>query len=106
MAELMKFPNDVLFWDLTFRRYSEDWDLESFYSLMPKIYGASLKGVGDDKMCWKPTTGKGFTVRSYYQVLSNSFDQSFPWKIVWKSKVPSRVAFFCVDCSFGEYFDY
>ena len=106
MAELMKFPNDVLFWDLTFRRYSEDWDLESFYSLMPKIYGASLKGVGDDKMCWELARGKGFTVHSYYQVLTNSFDQSFPWKIVWKSTVPSRVAFFCVDCSFGEYFDY
>ena len=49
MVDLMKFPNDVLFWDLTFRRYSEDWELESFYSLMSKIYGASLKGVGDDK---------------------------------------------------------
>ena len=59
MAELMKFPNGVLFWDLTFRRYSEDWDLESFYSLMSRIYGASLKGVGDNKMCWEPARGKG-----------------------------------------------
>ena len=49
MADLMKFSNGVLFWDLTFRRYSEDWELESFYSLMSRIYGASLKGVGDDK---------------------------------------------------------
>ena len=72
VAELMKSPNGVLFWDLTFRRYSEDWDLESFYSLMSRIYGASLKGVGDDKMCWKPARGKGFTVCSYYQVLTNS----------------------------------
>ena len=49
MADLMKFSNGVLFWDLTLRRYSEDWELESFYSLMSRIYGASLKGVGDDK---------------------------------------------------------
>ena len=49
MADLMKFSNGVLFWDLTFRRYSEDCELESFYSLMSRIYGASLKGVGDDK---------------------------------------------------------
>ena len=61
---------------------------------MSRIYGASLKGVGDDKMCWKPARCKVFTVHSYYQVLTNSFDQSFPWKTVWKSKVPSRVAFY------------
>ena len=73
---------------------------------MARIYGASLKGVGDEKMCWKPTRGKGFTVHSFYQVLTNNFDQSFPWKTVWKSKVSSRVAFFCVDYSFREYFDY
>ena len=74
MAELMKFPNGVLFWDLTFRRYSEYWDLDSFYSFMSRIYGASLKGVEDDKMCWKLAMGKGFAIRSYYQVLTKSFD--------------------------------
>ena len=61
---------------------------------MSRIYGASLKGVGDDKMCWELARGKGFTVHSYYQVLTNSFDQSFPWKTVWKSKVPSTTVFF------------
>ena len=45
-------------------------------------------------MCWKPAMGRGFAVRSYYQVLTKSFDQSFPCKTVWKPKVPSRVAFF------------
>ena len=64
----------LFFWDLTFRRYSKDWELESFYSLMSRIYGASLKGVGDDKMCWKLAMRRGFAVRSYYQVLTKSFD--------------------------------
>ena len=62
---------------------------------MSRIYGASLKGVGDAKMCWNPAGGKGFIVHSYYQELTNSVDQSFPWKTIWKSKVPSRVAFWC-----------
>ena len=69
---------------------------------MSRIYGASLKGVGDDKMCWKPARGKGFTVHSYYQGLTNSVDQSFPWKTVWKSKVPSRVAFFVWIATLGN----
>ena len=102
MADLMKFPNGVLFWDLNFRRYSEGWELESLYNLMSRIYGASLKGVGDDQMCWKPVMGRGFAVRSYYQVLTKSFDQSFPWKTVWKSKVPSRVAFFVWIVALGN----
>ena len=58
VTELMKFPNGVLFWDLTFRRYNEDWDLESFCSLMFRIYGASSKGVRDDKICWNPARVK------------------------------------------------
>ena len=62
MADLMKFPNGVLFWDLNFRRYNEDWEFESFYSLMSRVYGASLRGARDDKMCWKLATGRGFAV--------------------------------------------
>ena len=60
---------------------------------MSRIYGASLRGVGDNKMCWKPAMGRGFAIHSYYQVLTKSFDQSFPWKTIWKSKVPSKVSF-------------
>uniref|UniRef100_A0A7N2N3H8 TIR domain-containing protein n=1 Tax=Quercus lobata TaxID=97700 RepID=A0A7N2N3H8_QUELO len=67
-----------------------------------RIYGISLKGVGDDKMCWKPAMGRGFAIRSYYQVLTKSFDQSFPWKTVWKSKVPSRVASFVWTATLGN----
>ena len=65
-----------------------------------------LRGVRDDKMCWKSAMGRGFAVHSYYKVLTKSIDESFPWKTVWKPKVPSRFAFFCMDCSFGEYFDH
>ena len=78
VADLMKFPNGVLFWDLNFRRDSEDWELESFYNFMSRIYGASLRGIGDYKMCWEPTMQRGFVVCSYYHVLTKSIDQSFP----------------------------
>ena len=30
MADLMKFPNGVLFWDLNFRRYNEGWNWNPF----------------------------------------------------------------------------
>ena len=46
MVDLMKFPNAVLFRDLNFRRYSEGWELESFYSLMSRIYGLLWEELG------------------------------------------------------------
>ena len=60
----MNFPN-VLLWDLNLRKNSEDWELESFYNFMDRIYRVSLRGVGDDRICWKPTMGRGFAVHSY-----------------------------------------
>jgi len=27
---------------------------------------------------------------------------SFPWKSIWKFKVPTRVTFFVIDCSLGR----
>ena len=49
--------------------------------------------VGPDKVCWKLTRSRGFEVSSFYL----SFYPppiSFPWRLVWQSKVPPRVAFF------------
>uniref|UniRef100_A0A7N2MKQ0 Structural maintenance of chromosomes protein 1 n=1 Tax=Quercus lobata TaxID=97700 RepID=A0A7N2MKQ0_QUELO len=84
VADLMKFLNGVLFWDLNFVRDSQDWELESFYNFMDRIYGVSLRGVGDDKMCWKSAMGRGFAVCSYYQLLGNilTIDNLRKWKIL------------------------
>ena len=30
----------------------------------------------------------------YYWVLLGNCEKSFPWKCIWKSKIPSKVAFF------------
>ena len=52
-----------------------------------------LNSEGQDKLCWKPTGNKNFKVSEYYLSLSSTLDISFPWKPVWCSKVPPRVAF-------------
>ena len=38
----------------------------------------------------------------YYQSLSPSSVISFPWKMVWQSKVPPRVAFFSWTVALGK----
>ena len=51
---------------------------------MDTIYGASVRGFGEDKMCWRSNREKGFTVKDYYNLLVGSNDDCFPWKNIWK----------------------
>ena len=46
VADLRRFSNGVLFWDLNFVRAIQDWELESLSNFLDSIYGVSLRGVG------------------------------------------------------------
>ena len=46
--------------------------------------------------------GKRFCYSFLLSGADKSFDQSFPWKSVWKSKVPSRVSFFVWIAALGN----
>ena len=66
VADLMQFPNGVLFWDLEILQaihYRESESLSVFWDF---INGFSLRGIGEDKMCWTPTKSRGFKVSSYH----------------------------------------
>ena len=63
--------------------------------------------IGEDKMCWKLDKKKGFKVGVYYRLLDSDTDTAttdhlFPWKIIWRSKVPLRVAFYVWTVDFGN----
>ena len=61
-----------------------------------------MRGIGADRICWKPALSRGFEVRSFYLSLSPSSIIDFPWKRVWKSKVPPRVTFFSCTAALGK----
>ena len=66
-------------------------------NFMDIIYGMVIKGIGEDKMRWKPDHKKSFKVSTFYLLLGappSTSDQFFPCKIIWRSMVPLRVAFF------------
>jgi hypothetical protein len=65
--------------------------LASFYSC---LYSYKLRGKGGDKLWWVPSRKGVFEVRSFYRVLSSHGAPPFPWKGIWRSKAPSKVAFF------------
>ena len=64
-------------------------------------YSSKVWGVGPDKVCWKLARNGGFEVSSFYLSFCPP-SLSFPWRLVWQSKVPPRVAFFSWSASFGK----
>lgn len=44
----------------------------------------------------------GFHLRSYYKILYSTIQSSFPWKSLWKSKVPMKVSFFLWTAALGR----
>ena len=78
MAELMKFTNGVIFWDVSFFRGVHAEELEAVSSFMDTIYGSSVRGFDDDKMGWKPNRNKVFMINDYYRLLAGSNDSCFP----------------------------
>ena len=60
-----------------------------------------LNGNGVDQFCGKKSASLGFSVKSYYRCLSPP-PSTFPWKSLWKTKVPPRVAFFTRTAVLGK----
>ena len=85
-----------------FLRVVHTRELEALAGFMDTVYGALVKGFGEDKMCWKLNREKGFLVKDYYSLLVGSNDYCFPWKCIWKQKIPSRVAFFVWTAALGK----
>ena len=94
MLEVMQFSNGQLHWDTRFCRLPQDWEEALVDLFWDVLYSTNVRGARVDRLCWKPVLSRGFEVRDFYCSLSPSFVIDFPWKIVWKSKVPPRVAFF------------
>lgn len=81
-------------WNIDFIRATQDWELESITEFSAALYSASIPGGTGDKMHWTHSKKGIFSVNSFYQKLTNSRMSMFPWKSIWKMKVPSKAAFF------------
>ena len=80
-------------WDLRFYRAFEDWELAASYSLFQLIQTCIPRGDRSDTLCWRLKGDGKFDTRSYYHAIQGASNSLFPWKGIWKSKIPRRVAF-------------
>ena len=90
----MQFSDGWLHWNILFRCPPQDWEEASIDFFLDMLYSTNVRDVGVDRLCWKPALSRVSEVRSFYHSLSLSSVIDFPWKRVWKSKVPPRVTFF------------
>jgi hypothetical protein len=102
IADNMERANGTIQWNIVFTHLIHDWEVEILASFYNCLYSWKLRGVGEDKLWWIPSSKGAFEVRSYYRVLSSHGPSSFPWKGIWRTKAPPRVAFFAWTATRGK----
>uniref|UniRef100_A0A2N9GEX2 Reverse transcriptase domain-containing protein n=1 Tax=Fagus sylvatica TaxID=28930 RepID=A0A2N9GEX2_FAGSY len=102
VADSILFRGEDAHWEVNFTWTVQDWEIGTISSFLELLYSTTIKRNEEDRMCWRPSLTKGFHVKSYYKVLSSPRGGLFPWKSIWKVKVPPRVAFLLLDSCFGE----
>ena len=102
MAEIMGWSAGRFYWNVQFRRPPQDWEEEAIHRFMGLVYSSTMRGFSPDKVCWKPARNRDFEVRGCYGSFYPPIVVSFPWRMIWQSKVPPRVAFFPWSASLGK----
>lgn len=69
---------------ILFHRLLRTKNLMRFMIFFNLLYSPSIGGLERDRMAWKHSGSKKFTVRSFYKVLTVQ-DGSFPQKCIWRS---------------------
>ena len=81
-------------WDVHFIWRHNDWEMGGVDDFLRSLDSNLPPSVNGDRMRWKLTKNEDFDIRSFYNKLRNSLPIIFPWKSVWKVKVPRRISFF------------
>jgi hypothetical protein len=85
-----------------FVRSVQDLEVDVVSSFFEKLYSSKISHGNEDCIRWSPSTRGTFEVKTFYKGLSTQNYEVFPWKSIWHSKVPSRVAFFGWTADLGK----
>ena len=103
VSDICHLQGSTISWDIEFTRSVQDWEMEMVDSFMSLLYSQIIRPGVVDSLCWTPSCRGLFEVRSFYTTLISPHPSGiFPWKSVWKAKVPSRVAFFVWTAALGK----
>jgi hypothetical protein len=61
--------NSAIQWNIVFTHLIHNWEVEVLASFYNCLYSYKLRGIGEDKLWWVPSSKGAFEVSSFYQVL-------------------------------------
>ena len=94
VSEHLSWHHEDMVWAVTLQRPLQDWELGEYTDLMAFLYQLKIKRTVVDQMRWACTTSGLFEVRSFYRLLTSHNTTNFPWRSIWQSRVPQKVAVF------------
>ena len=102
VADSLRFQGNTHSWDIEFLRQAQDWEMDIVDTFMRWLYSSPIHSGRMDTIGWNLGSRETFEVRSFYSALIQPSYSYFPWRSVWKAKVPSRVAFFLWTAALGK----
>jgi hypothetical protein len=66
VADHMLLWNGSIQWNIFFTRPVHDWEVDLVSSFLRMLYSLRVRQGDADKICWIPSKGNKFEVRSYY----------------------------------------
>jgi hypothetical protein len=76
----------------------------SFVSFFKVLYSMRVRQEGKDKLCCASSERGLFDVKSFYSVMGCNDGSHFPWKSVWRTKIPDGGLFRLVGSPRKDHF--
>jgi hypothetical protein len=94
VSDYLTWHNEEMVWSVILIRALQDWELADFTTCIETLYNIKIKRNVADQLRWDHIGSGLFEVQSFYHIICSGGNRTFPWKSVWRIKVPPKVAFF------------
>uniref|UniRef100_A0A1S4DD81 Reverse transcriptase zinc-binding domain-containing protein n=1 Tax=Nicotiana tabacum TaxID=4097 RepID=A0A1S4DD81_TOBAC len=83
-------------WAPLFRRNMHDWELDNFFVLLERLGNLTVNDQIPDKLIRGRGSADSYTVKAGYRHMceQNGIIDSWPWKLIWRTKLPTKVICF------------
>ena len=88
-------------WNLRFFRDFNDWELEMIGNLL-HVLRSYKPSMEEDSVCWKGGRNGKFRVKEAYRLMTRPNDIVFPSRCIWVDSVPTKVAFYAWEATWGR----
>jgi hypothetical protein len=102
MEDNMDFLNGSLQRNVSFFHLAHDWEVDVLASFYTLLYSHRVSREGEDKLWWAPSSKEKFNTSSFYKILTCKDAPSIPWKSIWRTKAPLKVALFIWSMAQGK----